>query len=59
MATSSFSKNFVVPPEKADEFIEELLSEGTPLLPKDFKSHLVHLSNDEDLLESILNALEE
>ena len=56
MATSSFSKNFFVPPEKADEFLEEMTREVAPILPKDFKSQLVHLSDDEDLIESILNA---
>lgn len=57
MATSTFGKQFVVNPEKADEFVNEMSKVVSPTLTKDFSSNLIHLSQDADLKEKLKKAL--
>lgn len=57
MATSTFSKQFVVRPEKATEFVNEMSRAVTPTLQKGFQSNSVHLSQDEELREKLSRVL--
>lgn len=57
MATSTFGKQFVVKPEKAAEFVEEMTKAVTPTLRKDFHSNSVHLTQEENLKNNLLKAL--
>lgn len=57
MATSTFSRNFVVTPEKEEEFVREMTKKVAPLLPKDFESHYVSLEDDAELSERIAKVL--
>lgn len=57
MATSTFSKQFVVRPEKATEFINEMSRAVTSTLQKGFQSNSVHLSQDEELREKLSRVL--
>lgn len=54
MATSTFGKQFVVKPEKADDFVKEMTKAVTPTLKKSFLSHLTH---EKDLKENLEKAL--
>lgn len=54
MPTSTFAKQFVVKPEKANEFVEEMTKKASPTLTKDFSSRLHH---EKDLKESLRKAL--
>ena len=54
MATSTFAKRFVVRPEKASEFVEDMTKKVAPTLTKDFSSKLHH---EKDLKESLRKAL--
>lgn len=57
MATSTFTKQFYVDKKKADEFVAEMSKKVTPTLQPDFKSNLVRLSQDNELKNNILAAL--
>ena len=57
MATSSFSKNFIVENEKSDEFVEELTKEVPPTLEKDFTSRLTHIDENTEIKKSLMKAL--
>ena len=57
MATSTFTKQFSVEKKKANEFVAEMSKKVTPTLQPNFKSNLVSLSQDSELKESILAAL--
>lgn len=57
MATSTFTKQFSVEKKKANEFVAEMSKKVTPTLQPNFKSSLVSLSQDSELKESILAAL--
>ena len=57
MATSSFSRNFIVKKEKEDEFVEEMLKEVQPTLESDFSSKLVHIDNNPELKAVLRQAL--
>lgn len=57
MATSTFSKQFSVRPEKVAEFVNEMSRAVTPTLQKSFHSNAVHLSQEEDLREKLSKAL--
>lgn len=57
MATSTFGKQFLVQPDKADEFVKEMTRTVTPTLKKGFTSHLAHLTSDNNLKESLIRAL--
>lgn len=57
MATSTFGKQFIVNPEKADEFVNEMSKVVPPTLTKDFTSNLIHLSQDAGLKEKLKKAL--
>lgn len=57
MATSTFGKQFTVKPNKADEFVEEMTKATTPTLHKEFQSRFVHLSQEKDLKQNLLKAL--
>ena len=57
MAASTFTKQFSVEKKKADEFVSEMTKKVTPTLQPDFKPNLVRLSQDCELKENILAAL--
>ncbi len=57
MATSTFTKQFSVEQKKASEFVKEMSKTVMPTLQPDFKPNLVHLSQDRELKNSILAAL--
>ena len=57
IATSTFTKQFYVDKKKADEFVAEMSKKVTPTLQPDFKSNLVRLSQDNELKNNILAAL--
>ncbi len=57
MATSTFSKQFAVKPEKANEFVKEMTKAVTPTLRRDFRSNLVHLSQEKEIKDNLLKAL--
>lgn len=57
MATSSFTRNFTVKPEKVTEFVDEMSKEIPSTLNKDFQSGLVSLSQEKDLKEKLSEAL--
>ena len=54
MPTSTFAKQFVVKPEKVNEFVEEMTKKASHTLTKDFSSRLHH---EKDLKESLRKAL--
>lgn len=56
MATSSFSKDFVVRAEKADEFVQEMTS-NSPTLHKNFQSKLCYLTKDKKFRDALISAL--
>lgn len=57
MATSTFGKQFFVTPEKTTDFVNEMTKAVTPTLQKDFQSNLVHLAQEHDLRNNLLEAL--
>ena len=57
MATSTFSKQFVVKPEKANEFVKEMTKTVAPTLKKDFQSNLMHLTLEKDMKSNLMRAL--
>lgn len=57
MATSTFTKQFSVGRKKADEFVSEMTKTPMPTLQPDFKPNLVHLSQNTELKNRILDAL--
>ncbi len=57
MATSTFGKQFTVRQEKADDFVNEMTKAVTPTLKSDFHSNLVHLTQEKDLKDNLLKAL--
>lgn len=57
MATSTFGKQFAVKPEKANEFVKEMTKAVTPTLQKDFHSNLIHLSQEKEIKNNLLKAL--
>lgn len=57
MATSTFSKQFFVTPENTAEFVNEMTKAVTPTLQKDFQSNLVHLAQEPNLKNNLLEAL--
>jgi hypothetical protein len=57
MATSTFGKQFMVRQEKADDFVDEMTKVAAPTLKCDFRSNLVHLTQEKDLKENLLEAL--
>lgn len=57
MATSTFSKQFAVRPEKEDEFVKEMTKAVTPTLRSDFRSNSVHLNQEKDLKNNLLRVL--
>lgn len=54
MPTSTFAKQFVVKPEKVNEFVEEMTKKATPTLTKNFSSRLQH---EKDLKYNLHKAL--
>lgn len=57
MATSTFSKHFVVQPKKAASFVNEMTGTVTPTLSKNFQSQSVHLVQNHDLRDKLKQAL--
>lgn len=57
MATSTFGKQFTVKTNKADEFVTEMTKAATPTLRKEFHSSFAHLSQEKELKENLLKAL--
>lgn len=57
MATSTFGKQFAVRPEKVTEFVNEMSKAVAPTLRNGFHSNLVHLTQEEDLKDNLLKAL--
>lgn len=57
MATSTFGKQFLVQPDKADEFVKEMTRAVTPTLKKGFTSNLAHLTSDSNLKENLIQVL--
>ena len=57
MAISTFGKQFTVKPDKADEFVAEMTKATAPTLYKEFQSSFVYLSQEKDLKQSLLKAL--
>ena len=57
MPTSSWEKNFYVPKEKENEFLEEMERDVPPTLPKSFKSQLKTGKEAKEYLEKIGEAL--
>jgi len=45
MATSSFTKNFIVPAKNADKFIESMQDHTPPTTIKGFTSRLVNIKD--------------
>ncbi len=43
MPTSTFSRNFVVTPEKEEEFVREMTKKAETLLTEGFEGHYVSL----------------
>ncbi len=57
MATSTFSKQFMVMPDKTNEFVNEMTKAVAPTLQKDFHSNLAHLSQEKNLKNNLLKVL--
>jgi hypothetical protein len=57
MATSSFEKQFHVPKDKTAEFADTMSQAVAPTLPEDFNSHLVYLSQDGKLRDTLKKSL--
>ena len=57
MATSTFTKQFLVDRKKTTEFVQEMSKTATPTLPPDFKTNLAHLPQNAELRNSIRDAL--
>lgn len=57
MATSTFSKQFAVNQEKATEFVNAMSQAVTPTLHQSFHTNAVHLSQEEELRQRLLRAL--
>ena len=57
MATSTFSKQFVVNQEKAAEFVNVMSQAVTPTLHKSFHSNAVYLSLEKELQQKLLRVL--
>ena len=54
MATPTFGKEFMIPPEKADGFTKEMSRRVAPTLKRSFESKLKH---EKDLKSLLQNAL--
>lgn len=57
MATSTFSKQFAVKPEKAEEFVKEMTKTVTPTLHSDFQPELIHLTKENEWKDTLSKVL--
>ena len=54
MATSTFGKQFLVSPEKANVFVKEITKTVAPTLRNNFHSNLIHKNDISQYIQMLL-----